>query len=51
MIKFTKHQYELIIESLEIRQSHFIVGDKLYQEHEEVLKELRKKIMTAMDWE
>ena len=51
MSKFNKHQYKIMIEAIERVQSNYYVGDKMYNEYEEILTELRTKTMTAMDWE
>ena len=51
MNKFNKHQYKIMIEAIERVQSNYYVGDKMYNEYEEILTELRTKTMTAMDWE
>ena len=51
MENFTKYQYEMIIHAVEHRQSSYVVGDRMYNDYEEILNELRSKIMTALDWE
>ena len=51
MENLTKHQYEMIIHAIEYRQSSHVVGDRMYNHYKIILNELRKKIMTALDWE
>ena len=51
MSKFNTYQYKIMIEAIEKVQSNYYVGDKMYNEYEEILTELRTKTMTAMDWE
>jgi len=51
MDNFTKYQYEMIIHAIEHRQASYVVGDKVYNDYDEILNELRNKIMTAIDWE
>ena len=46
------YQYEMIIHAIEQRQSSYVVGDKMYNEYDEILNETAQiKSMTAMDWE
>ena len=51
MDNFTTYQYEMIIHAIEHRQASYVVGDKVYSDYDEILNELRNKIMTAIDWE
>jgi len=51
MKELTKHQIDIVIAALKLKQYNYLPGDRMYKEYEDILKILRTKNMTASDWE
>ena len=41
MIDFSKKDYAVIIEALEYKQGHYIPGDRMYNEYQEIIEEFK----------
>ena len=50
MIDFSKKDYAVIIEALEYKQGHYIPGDRMYNEYQEIIEEFKKKSQSAVAW-
>ena len=51
MNQFTDYQYALILDALEKRKIAFMVGDKMFNDYQEIINVIQTKKMTASDWE
>tara|TARA_B100001094_G_scaffold216396_1_gene210512 strand:+ start:692 stop:862 length:171 start_codon:yes stop_codon:yes gene_type:complete len=50
MPDFSKTEYAVIIEALQYKQGHYIPGDRMYKEYEEIIEELKRRSQSAVAW-
>ena len=47
---FTKKDYELIVSALEQKQVNYVVGDRMYNEYGDLIKEMNRRSQSAVPW-
>jgi len=50
MPDFSKADYRIMIRELSLRRGSFTVGDAVYNELDEIIKELERRKETAIPW-